>query len=111
MIVHLPNGKWQVQSHKGKNLGTFDTKGEAEKHLREVEYFKHKNSLESLSLKISLAHEEPTYSATMRVLRQEAPEKVQDFMKAFKVAFDQAYLSEMSNPEPAALLQALFEIL
>jgi len=35
--------KWQVQSHKGKNLGTFDTKEEAKKRLGQVEFFKHKN--------------------------------------------------------------------
>lgn len=38
--------KWQVQSEKGKNLGTYDTKGEAEKRLQQVHYFKHKNKIE-----------------------------------------------------------------
>lgn len=33
--------KWQVQSEKGKNLGTYDTKEEAEKRLKQVEMFKH----------------------------------------------------------------------
>lgn len=40
-IVHLQNGKWQVQSEKGRNMGTYDTKKEAEKRLGQVEYFKH----------------------------------------------------------------------
>lgn len=35
--------KWQVQSEKGKNLGTYDTKEEAEKRLQQVHYFKHMN--------------------------------------------------------------------
>lgn len=36
--------KWQVQSEDGKkNLGTYDTKKEAEKRLRQVHYFKHAN--------------------------------------------------------------------
>ena len=35
--------QWQVQSEKGKNMGTYDTKQEAEERLRQVEYFKHKN--------------------------------------------------------------------
>lgn len=36
--------KWQVQSEDGtKNLGTYDTKKEAEKRLRQVHYFKHMN--------------------------------------------------------------------
>ena len=35
--------KWQVQSEKGRNMGTYDTKAEAEKRLKQVEYFKHIN--------------------------------------------------------------------
>lgn len=42
-IVHLSNGDWQVQSEKGRNMGTYDTKKEAEKRLGQVEYFKHMN--------------------------------------------------------------------
>ena len=42
-IVHLDNGDWQVQSEKGRNMGTYDTKKEAEKRLGQVEYFKHIN--------------------------------------------------------------------
>lgn len=33
--------KWRVYSRTGKNLGTCDTKEEAEKRLAEVEMFKH----------------------------------------------------------------------
>lgn len=32
--------KWQVQSEKGKNLGTYNTKKEAEDRLKQVHYFK-----------------------------------------------------------------------
>ena len=42
-IVKKDN-KYQVQSEKGRNLGTYDTKEEAEKRLKQVEYFKHKKS-------------------------------------------------------------------
>jgi len=43
-IVKLNNGKYQVQSEDGtKNLGTYDTKKEAEKRLQQVHYFKHMN--------------------------------------------------------------------
>jgi len=41
-IVKL-GSKWQVQSEKGRNMGTYDTKEEAEKRLKQVEYFKHMN--------------------------------------------------------------------
>lgn len=35
--------KWQVQSEKGRNLGTYNTKKEAEDRLKDVEMFKHMN--------------------------------------------------------------------
>jgi len=44
VVKHLTNGKWQVQSEEGKNLGTYDTKEEADKRLGQVEYFKHNAS-------------------------------------------------------------------
>jgi hypothetical protein len=39
-IVKVKDG-YRLLSGKGKNLGTFQTKAEAEKHEREVQYFKH----------------------------------------------------------------------
>ena len=45
-ILHK-NNKWVVTDHTGKkNLGTYDTKEEAEKRLKQVEYFKHINENE-----------------------------------------------------------------
>ena len=35
--------KWQVQSEKGRNMGTYDTKAEAEERLKQVHYFKYVN--------------------------------------------------------------------
>jgi len=42
-IVKLPSGKYRLLSHKGKNLGTFDSHEAAAKHEGEVEYFKTHN--------------------------------------------------------------------
>ena len=39
MIIKKGN-KWQVQSEKGKNMGIYNTKAEAEKRLNQIEYFK-----------------------------------------------------------------------
>lgn len=44
-IVKKDN-KYQVQSEKGRNLGTYDTKEQAEKRLKQVEMFKHMKSKE-----------------------------------------------------------------
>jgi GNAT superfamily N-acetyltransferase len=38
-------GGYRLYSHTGKNLGTFPSKAGAEKHEREVEYFKHRDSV------------------------------------------------------------------
>ena len=35
--------QWQVQSEKGRNMGTYNTKKEAENRLKQIEYFKHLN--------------------------------------------------------------------
>ena len=48
-ILHK-NNKWIVTDHTGeKNLGTYDTKEEAEKRLKQVEYFKHINESQTYS--------------------------------------------------------------
>lgn len=44
IIRKLPSGKYRLYSKSGKNLGTFDSKEAAEKHEREVEYFKHNST-------------------------------------------------------------------
>lgn len=43
MTVKKVGDKYKVVSKTGKNLGTYNTKKAAEKRLKEVEYFKHKN--------------------------------------------------------------------
>lgn len=136
-VRKLPNGDYRVLSEKGKNLGTFPTKEKAEKHLREVEYFKHKNNCDDnnsdddnltkedakakilITLKkednsdlektIDLTKaEELSYSAIMRQLNQKAdPKQVEAFMKIFKHHFDRALLKELNDPEKIALNKTL----
>ncbi len=41
-MIRKVKGGYEVKSEKGKNLGgPYKTRGEAEKRLRQVEYFKH----------------------------------------------------------------------
>ena len=42
-VIKKEGSKYCVKSKKGKNLGCYDTKEEAEKRLKQVEYFKHKD--------------------------------------------------------------------
>ncbi len=41
MIKKVKEG-YQVQSEKGRNMGTYKTEVEAKKRLQQIEYFKHK---------------------------------------------------------------------
>ena len=50
-VIKKIGDKWQVQSHKGKNLGTYDTEAGAKKRLGQVEYFKHRNEGKGMSKK------------------------------------------------------------
>lgn len=43
-ITKLASGKFRLLSGDGKNLGTFDSREAAEKHEREVNYFKHQDN-------------------------------------------------------------------
>ena len=54
-IEKLPNGKYRLLSHKGQNLGTFDSHEAAAKHESDVEYFK--TQQESVSFRKFLKRE------------------------------------------------------
>jgi hypothetical protein len=40
-MIRKVRGGYRVLSESGKNMGTYRTKGEAEKRLRQIEMFKH----------------------------------------------------------------------
>jgi hypothetical protein len=111
-IRKLPDGRYRVLSEKGKNLGTSDTKSEAEERLRQVEYFKHRdqNSADD-SEEIDLRDADDfSYSAIMRKMREKASkEQVREFLKLFKVQFDKAVKNKLQKPERVALQNALIK--
>jgi len=41
-MIRRVGSKFRVVSRTGRNLGTYPSRGEAEKRLAQVEYFKHK---------------------------------------------------------------------
>ena len=112
-IRKTPGGKYRVLSGKGKNLGTSDTRQEAEKRLREVEYFKHKDdnsatvSEEIIDLTGAVDF---SYSAIMREFRQNASkEQVKLFLQLFKKEFDRGVKNKLQKPEKIALQNALIK--
>jgi hypothetical protein len=111
VIKQLSNGDWQVQSHKGKNLGTYKTKQEAVKRLKIVEFFKHHDSQEVEDKCIDLTKvEDFSYSAVMRSLKQQATEEqIKVFLRFFKKEFDSAVKKRLQKPEKIALQNALIK--
>jgi hypothetical protein len=114
-IKKLPSGKYRVLSENGKNLGTSETKEEAEKRLKQVEYFKHndKNSSEDEQEEKVIDLMKATdfsYSAIMREMRQKATkEQVREFLILFKREFDKATKDKLQKPEKLALQNSLIK--
>lgn len=44
MSIKQENGSYVVKSEEGKHMGTYASLLDAQKRLREIEYFKHKKS-------------------------------------------------------------------
>ena len=103
--IRRRNGKWIILSEKGKVLGSFDSKKDAVKRLRQIEYFKdHKKTKKSAS-------EDKSYSSIMRELNKSDDRgAIYEFQSTYKDAFDDALLNGIENPEDEALQKALEKI-
>ena len=111
IIKKLPNGKYRVLSHKGRNLGTYTSKDKAKNRLRQVEYFKHKGAshADDVNLAIDLTKaEEFSFSAIMRQVRQNSsPKQVREFLTLYKSYFDKAVKANVQKPEHVALQNSI----
>lgn len=109
-VKKLPNGKYRVLSETGKNLGESDSRVGAEKRLKQIEYFKHKDqhSVEDKKIIDLTTADEFAYSAIMRCLNKQASkEQVIEFLKMFKKEFDKAIKKKFQKPEKIALQNSL----
>jgi hypothetical protein len=87
-IRKLPNGKYKVISEKGKNLGVYDSRSGAEKRLRQIEYFKHKDN-NSADDFIDLTNiDDFSLSSIMRELNKQDRELALEFLSLYKHNFD-----------------------
>jgi hypothetical protein len=105
-IRKLPNGKYRVISEKGKNLGTSNSKDEAKKRLKQVEYFKHRdhNNIEDKDKLDFTKADDFSYSAIMRCIKHNGTkEQMMSFLKIFKGFFDKAVKEKLQKPEKIAL--------
>jgi hypothetical protein len=112
IIKKLPNGKYRVMSHTGKNLGTYDSKKQAKERLRQVEFFKHKDSSNADDKIIDLKDaDEFTFSAIMRKLNKICDkEQVYDFLKIYKSEFDNALKQNLQQPDKIALQNSIVNL-
>lgn len=107
-VRKIHNGKYRVLSENGRNLGTYNTKSEANKRLNQIEYFKHKDQNNSKDNIINLDITDFSYSAVMRKMREKASkEQVICFLKLFKEQFDLSIKKQLQKPERIALQNAL----
>jgi hypothetical protein len=108
IIRKQPNGKYRVLSEKGKNLGESDTRSGAEKRLKQVEFFKHKDKNQADDSELDLSGADDwSYSAIMRKLREKgSKEQVMSFLKIYKNCFDRAVKEKLQKPEKVALQNA-----
>jgi len=105
-IKKLKNGKYQVISRKGKNLGTYQTKTEAEERLKQVEMFKHLKK-EAAALDLTKI-EAFSYSSIMRKINKQLDQAAaKEFATIYKKYFDKQILSGNNNPEEDCLKQAV----
>lgn len=90
-IKKLPNGDYRVLSEQGRNLGTYPSRDEAIKRLKQVEMFKHMKRKKKASKEgIDLTDVDSlSYSGVLRELRQTASDEViRDFLMIYRAAFD-----------------------
>lgn len=112
-IKKLPNGKYQILSEKGKNLGIFDSKSKAKKRLAQIEMFKHMKKKKAAlgSISDSIIKDDDlttnTFSSTTRDINKKNPEDVKDFMKSFKDSFNRALEEDLEDPDCLALMQVM----
>jgi len=115
-IRQLPNGQYRVLSKKNRNLGTYPSKEQAAKRLKQVEYFKHldksnaDDNTESNVINLTDI-DDFSLSAILRKLRQRASKEiVKSFLIIYKNIFDKSVKNKINQPEKIALQLSLIKL-
>ena len=77
--IRKVKGGYRLVSHTGKNLGTYPTKGGAEKRERQVQYFKHANESTNYWTKLQQDRDQRQHAKAYSLL-----ESLQDVIKDIK---------------------------
>jgi cation transport regulator len=95
--VKEENGKWFVYSESGKELGgPYDSEEEANKRLKQIEYFKHKEEMKkepAKEIKEEIKRDNDSILTAMK-LKEESP------LKAATKIKERVYRVELMNLEP-----------
>jgi hypothetical protein len=104
-IRKMPNGKYRVLSEKGRNLGEYSSRKGAQKRLRQIEFFKHRDANKSDDSSLDLSDiDDFSYSAIMRKLNKKGTsEQLFYFLNLYKLTFDKAVKDKIKDPEKIAL--------
>jgi hypothetical protein len=105
-IRKLPNGKYRVLSRKGKNLGTYDSKEQASKRLKQIEFFKHIKASEIIDLTDIYDF---SLSAILREINKQNKNALKQFLKIYNERFNFNLINKYENAERLSLLETLVE--
>lgn len=108
VVRKMPNGKYRILSQKGKTLGTYNSREEAEERLKQIEMFKHMDKKAEKDIVDLTKIDDFSFSATMRKLRpQLSQEELFEFLKLYKQYYDLATKENLQKSETLALTKAL----
>lgn len=109
-IRKMPNGKYKVVSRKGKTLGIYNTREQAEKRLQQIEMFKHMKKKAEKEVVDLTKMDDFSFSAAMRKLRaQLSQDELFQFLKLYKEYYDKATKENLQKAEIIALNKALIQ--
>lgn len=113
-IKKLPSGEYRVLSTKGRNLGTYPTKEEAEERLQMVEMFKHlkkKKLKKKAEKKLDLTKIEAfSLSSIMRKINKQLGQKAcHQFAAIYKKKFDHYVTHKDPKAEEKSLQETVVE--
>jgi len=115
-IQKLPSGEYRVVSKKGRNFGTYHSKEDAQKRLKQIEFFKFRNRFHFRKKKASSNIIDLTnitdfsFSSIMRELNKKADkDQVHSFLRIFKDIFDKAVANKTAEPSKYTLSKTLIE--
>lgn len=101
VIRKIPDKQeWCVYSHKGKNMGCYDSQAGAKKRLQQVEYFKHGGKVAGRYLELLLDLELADAKLALEELGEIDSQEYQDILDEIELRFREANRKKAQGLEP-----------